>query len=268
MTSCSQTQSVASTTIILRFPTSSRNGQDCIFRNFAGEILFCCGDTGFIKCSRIAGNTVVNTFELEFPGSNSKLSFFSDVSSYANIIFYNTNPDSTKLYEYFIYLPSCKDLNYTIIVYHSVNEEKEENEKDNIIDFFERKTNTEYYVEFDTLPYVEFDTLPDEYGDLMVNNEILISGNNTKIILEKDKSYIIYFNSTNDNSVNNFKIPYKISIKETYSASCTIDLTILPCYDSCSRCSKDKDSSTSENHNCLENQCKSGYYHSPFSVTN
>ena len=79
LTSCSQTQSVATTTIILRFPTSSRNGQDCIFRNFAGEILFCCGDTGFIKCSRIARNTVVNTFELEFPGSNSKLSFFSEM---------------------------------------------------------------------------------------------------------------------------------------------------------------------------------------------
>ena len=164
------------------------------------------------------------------------------------------------MYEYFIYLPSCQDLNYTIIVYHSVNEEKEENEKDNLINLFERKTNTEYYI--------EFDNLPDDYGDLMVNDEKIISGNNTKILLEQGNSYILDFISTNDKSVTNYQIPYKILIKETYSASCSINLTILPCYDSCSRCSKDKASSTSENHICLEDKCKTGYYPSPLLLTN
>ena len=257
--SCSQTQKVEYSNILWRLPTSSTSMDDCFFRNFAGEMLLCCTETDTIRCTRMSGGTST-VFNLEFAGSNSKLYFFTDSNSYANFIFLNTNSDQNKVYEYFIYLPSCKDLNYTTIVYHSVNEEKEENEKDNLIDLFERKTNTEYYI--------EFDNLPDDYGDLTVNDEKIITGNNTKILLEQGNSYILDFNSTNDNSVTNYQIPYKILIKETYSASCSINLTILPCYDSCSRCSKDKSSSTSENHNCLEDKCKTGYYPSPLLLTN
>ena len=42
----------------------------------------------------------------------------------------------------------------------------------------------------------------------------------------------------------------------------------MPCYDSCAECSKERDSSSSDEHNCLEDKCKSGYYPSPLKVTN
>ena len=96
----------------------------------------------------------------------------------------------------------------------------------------------------------------------------MILGNNTKFLLENGESYILDFNSTNDKSITNFQIPYTISITESYSASCIINLSILPCYDSCTRCFKDKSQSTSDNHNCIEEKCKLGYYPSPLLATN
>ena len=176
-----------------------------------------------------------------------------------SFFFLNQN-SGNKFYEYFIYLPDCKDLNYTIIVYHSINEEKAENEKDDLNDLFERKTNTDYFF--------EFESLPDDYGYFLINDEKIIAGNNTKILLEKSQSYILDFISNSNNAITNYQIHYNISIKETYSAKCTINLNILPCYDTCSRCSKDKSLSTSQNHNCLEDKCKKGYYPSPLLVTN
>ena len=119
-----------------------------------------------------------------------------------------------------------------------------------------------------TIYYFEFETIPEDYGDLLINNETIIMGNNSKFILEENTSYILDFISNKDNVVDNFEIPYKISIEETYSASCTMNLTILPCYDSCSRCSKDKSSSSPENHNCYEDKCKLGYYPGPIISTN
>ena len=77
-----------------------------------------------------------------------------------------------------------------------------------------------------------------------MNGQKLILENNTKFLLKNGEDYILDFNSTNDKTVTNFQIPYTISIKESYSASCTITLSVLPCYDSCLRCSKDKSQST------------------------
>ena len=263
LTSCTQTQNIVRSNILFKLPIpSSTTLDDCIIRTFDSENLLCCGLTDLIRCARIdySTNNIKNIFDLEFPGSNSKLTFFTDANTYANFIFLNSNSGNNNLYEYFIYVPTCKDLNYTIIVYHSINEEKGESEKDNLNDLFERKTNTKYFF--------EFETLPDVYGDLMINNEKIIEGNNTKFLLENGVSYIIDFISTNDKPVTNYQIPYKISIEETYSASCSINLTILSCYKSCEQCSKDASSSTSDEHNCLENKCKIGHYPSPLSLTN
>ena len=253
--------------ILFRIPTSSANEQDCAFSLFVDELLFCCGDGGFIQCSRFSmemgsslSTNLISTYKLSLPGSNSKLSIFNP-KDYVYFIFSNKNSDETKIYEYFIYLPNCKNvLAYTIIVHHSLNEKKQDTEKVDLNKLFERKTNTNYYV--------EFDTLPDEYGDLKVNGEKIISEKNTKILIEKDNTYILDFNSTNDNSVDNFQIDYRILIEETYSAKCSINLKILPCYDSCAECSKERDSSSSDEHNCLPFKCKSEYYPSPSIDTN
>ena len=258
--SCTQTQDIQTSDIIMTFPTGSGSREDCFYKKFVEESLFCCGDTDKIKCARFKENyDLIAIFDLEFPGQNSRVSFFTDSNTYGALFFMNKN-SGNKYYEYSIFLPECKDLNYTIIVLHSINEEKSENEKDNLNYLFERKTSTDYYF--------EFESLPDDYGYFLVNNEKIIEGNNTKILLENGDSYILDFVSNTDNSIANLQVPFKIVLKETYSAQCSINLKILPCYDSCSQCSKDKSLSTSENHNCLEDKCKGGYYPSPILVTN
>ena len=247
--------------IALNFPTSSDINHDLIIFDFAGEKLYCYGETDFIKCYRVnETNNIVNTFKLESPGSNSKLSFFTDGNTYVNLFFLNYYSGSTNIYMYTICLPYCQNLVYSIIIYHSIGEEK----KYDLNELFPRMTNTKYYIEFET------QTLPNEYGNLMVNDTIIFPETNNKILLEKGKKYLLDFVSTEDqnNTVDNFKINYKILINETYSKQCTIDLTISPCYDSCSHCSKAKSSSSSDDHNCLEDKCKEGYYPSPLKVTN
>ena len=64
---------------------------------------------------------------------------------------------------------------------------------------------------------------------------------------------------------NIFELLYTISIQESYSNQCKIELTILPCYDSCYRCQK-KSSTNSESHNCFENNCKEDYYVDPTKI--
>ncbi len=67
-------------------PPSLKNADDSIFRNFAGELLLCYGGTDRIKCTKIKGNTQI-VFNLEFPGTNSKLNFFTD-SVITRILFF------------------------------------------------------------------------------------------------------------------------------------------------------------------------------------
>jgi hypothetical protein len=170
----------------------------------------------------------------------------------------NTLESNEKIYEYFIYIPTCINMTYSVINFHSINEEKIGNEE-TINNFFTRKTNTDYFI--------EFENFPDEYGNLTLNGEI-IEINSNKFLINENSTNIIDFISTNDNSINSFEIKYTISIYETYSSQCIINLIILPCYKSCERCSLDNSSSNSEEHNCLENRCKEGHYVDPTKNTN
>ena len=133
------------TDILFRIQTSSANEQDCAFSFFADELLFCCGDNDFIQCSRFSNENgnLISTYKLSLPGSNSKLSIFNHFY-YAYFIFSNKNSDKTKVYQYFIYFPSCSDFTYTIIVHHSLNEKKQDTEKVDLNKLFERKTKTRY----------------------------------------------------------------------------------------------------------------------------
>jgi hypothetical protein len=164
----------------------------------------------------------------------------------------------SKIYQHYIFLPNCTELSYTIISYHSINEDKAGNE-DCIRNLFTKKTNTNFYV--------EFENIPEEYGDLTLDNR-KIDSNTSKILINDSYPYILDFLSTNAKSVNNHETLYTISIDETYSAQCKIDLTILPCYRSCEKCSIDDSNSDDENHNCIENNCKEGYYADPTKSTN
>lgn len=242
----------------LSFPLESTNNDDYLFRSAGSEYIFCCGGSNLIKCARFKEDySLINTFILDIPGENTNLSIFSE-SSYLAIFYMNNLSSQKKTYEYYIYYPECRNIEYNIIVYHSINEDKGGNEE-SINNLFVRRTNTKYYI--------EFENIPSNYGNFTINGE-LINQNNSKFMIENDDPYILDFISINDETVNKFEILYTITISETYSSQCKIELTILPCYDSCNRCSKDKSSSNSEDHNCLENNCKEDYYVDPTKNTN
>ena len=239
--------------------TEASNNGDCVLQSFISEILFCCGGNNIIKCARLDNNyNLKNNFKLDIPGENTYLNILKTGLSYTTIFYVNTQSSNEKTYAYYIYIPDCIDKTYSIIIYHSINEDKIEN-KESINNFFTRKANTKYYI--------EFQNIPEDYGNLILNNEI-ISFNTSKILINENNSNIFDFVSTNDKYINDYEILYNISIDETYSAQCKIKLTILPCYKSCKKCSKDDSSSNSEDHNCIENNCKSDYYTDPTKSTN
>ena len=240
-------------------PMEISNNADCVYFLFLSEILFCCGGTNVIKCARLESNlNFKNYFSLNIPGENTYLNIIYSSSNFTTIFYMNSQSSIEKTYAYYIYVPDCSNQNYTIITYHSINEDKIGNEE-NINDFFTRNTNTKYYI--------EFDGIPEEYGDLTINNEI-INFNTSKILINENESNIFDFISTNNKIVTNHEISYTISIDETYSAQCKIFLSILSCYTSCEKCSKDISLSNSEEHNCLVGGCKGGYYPDPTKNTN
>ena len=250
--------SVTLSVILVSFPMDLSNNGECIYSSFNNEFLFCCGGTNLIKCSRInSDNIFINSFDINLEGENTHLTVLNSGDNYITFFFMNTLA-SDKIYEYYIYAPDCVNLEFTIIVFHSIYENIEGN-KESINNFFTRYTNTDYYI--------EFENLPEEYGNFTLDDKIL-DYNTGKFLINGSYPNIIDFVSTNHNSVNNFEILYTISISETYSTQCKIQLTILPCYRSCDRCSKDDSSSNLEDHNCIENKCKENYYMDPTKSTN
>jgi hypothetical protein len=247
-----------STSIDLSVETDSSSNGDCALASFANEILFCCGGNNLIKCTRFKNNyEYINSFFINMEGDNTYIKLFV-TESYASIFFMNEFNSQSKIYQHYIFLPNCTELSYTIISHHSINEDRAGNE-DCIRNIFTKKTNTNYYI--------EFENIPEEYGDLTLDNR-KIDSNTSKILINDSYPYILDFLSTNAKSVNNHETLYTISIDETYSAQCKIDLTILPCYRSCEKCSIDDSNSDDENHNCIENNCKEGYYADPTESTN
>ena len=53
---CQQTQSGEATDIILRIPMDSSSREECAFKTFASENLFCCGGNDFIRCARVTSD--------------------------------------------------------------------------------------------------------------------------------------------------------------------------------------------------------------------
>ena len=98
-----------------------------------------------------------------------------------------------------------------------------------------------------------------DYGIIKIGKEEI---NSTDYILEiQPEMDYFYFTSNNYNITNNYDIVYNISIKETYSAVCKITLKINACYQSCKNCFENIDSSTDENHNCIDCKEKENYFH-------
>ena len=117
---------------------------------------------------------------------------------------------------------------------------------------FERRTNTDYYISFNT-PHNKYLSL---YNGILINGEKL-ERTSSEIKLKNDGN-ILYITSNSNEDINNLEIKYDISIEETYSVTCIISITVKPCYHSCSNCTLYKDDSNETFHNCIE--CASGYY--------
>ena len=234
---------------IITIPTNKSNNYFCDLGRLSNEMLYCCGGSDLMTCARLNTDfTLINSFNINYSGYLTYLYILTDGSTFYDIFF--SNSDNNNLYKYYIYIPTCNtNFNYEIIQYQSINE--------NIINLFTRKTDHDYFI--------EFKTLPSEYGNLKINDQIIVIGN--KYLIENNQ--ILYIISTNDKSVNNFLITFNILINgDFHSENCNLKLTILPCYDSCSKCTKSKQESSSENHYCEENKCKTGFYPSPSSLTN
>ena len=105
------------------------------------------------------------------------------------------------------------------------------------------KTNNDYYLKFQNLPQF--------YGTFSLNDVELTENN--KQTLNNQQDYILYFNSNNDNTVNNFTIIYNISIEIGYSSVCTIDLTILLHSSNCPNNLKENITKTKFKENLLNN---------------
>ena len=242
--------------ILFSFPLEENNNEHCIFKeSVENEYLFCCGGLNLIKCARISsGFSYIDSFELNIEGTNTHLDFI--VNSNIIIIYYLNSISNVytyvRYYDYYIILPSCPNNSYSIIPQSSFS--------DDLRKLIEREMATDYYI--------EFIQLPSDYGNLTVDNDTIDSNYTEKILVEDTNSQYFEFISLNDKSIKNFKIIYLISLKETFSNECDINLDILECYESCRLCSKSAEYSDENNHNCEPESCKEGFYLDPEVNTN
>ena len=227
--------------------------KNCDFTWFSSEFLFCCMNSNIISCNRMNAENyeIINKFKINLYGENSFLYLINN-TNYASIFYKSENSNSTSnLYEYIIYPPTCSDISKEILVYQDF--------EINLNEMFEMKTNNTYLLQFESLPLI--------YGNMTLNGELL--NNISEQMHIKNIENLLYFISTNEQSGYNISIPYNVNVKEiTYSSKCKIDLTILPCYTSCKKCSKAFSKSNIYNHNCLIGECKPNYYQSPLNPYN
>ena len=127
------------------------------------------------------------------------------------ILFFMNEND---IYQYFIYPPKCKYISIKLNISQSISI--------NFYDYYYRKENLKYFL--------EFIDLPNEYGTIKINGENIIF-TNQKVELQDNENCFIFL-SDKEKVVSNHKINYIISIEETYLAQCSIDLTIKQLNDS------------------------------------
>ena len=222
---------------------------NCCLSKFNNEYLFCCGITNYIQCYRIDRNTynVIKPFKILITGENSY--FIIKINQNSAVFFFmNIKNNEDSVYGYYIYLPSCRNKDYTI----NLGESRSEYINDRLTNLFEIKTNKYYF---------EIKNKPDDIGYFTLNNNKLID----KTLIDNN-DYILNFIVENNYISDGTKrfVNYIISIEdeEAYSKECTISITFKKnCYHSCQDCSKDVDNSNDEQHNCIS--CKTNYYESP-----
>ena len=230
--------------------------KNCYLSNFNSEYLFCCAITNYIQCYRINCNNynVIKQFNLSIKGDNFDLTIKSNID-YSTFFFINYYNDKYSVYEYYIYVPSCQDKNYTIFN-NSLNDNDQQEGRGRLSNLFTVKTNDYYF---------EINNSSNEYGYFTLNNE-MISGRT--IISNND--YILDFVVINIEIIRNIIITVKYTIsveyENAYSEECQLTLNFSNCYKSCEICSKNIDSSNETQHNCIK--CWENYYFSPGNNSN
>ena len=189
----------------------SFNIGNCYLTGFYSEYLFCCTSTNKITCKRLDKNFYeITTFYINIIGENSCLTIMNNIN-YAVLFFMNKNND---IYQYLIYPPKCKDISIKLNISQSISI--------NFDGYYERKENFKYYLKFKNLPI--------DYGTIKIN-EKNITSIKEKVELKDNENFFIFLSDKYE-VVSNYKINYNISIEETYSAQCSIYLTIKQLNDS------------------------------------
>ena len=242
--------------IILFEGVNDFNEKTCDLTQFNFEYLFCCTYIDYIKCFRInnVNYNIIKEFKISINGLNSYLSIESN-DNYVSFFYMNTLNNKNSVYEYNIYIPECKNINYSLL--NSLNENKSEEDYEKLSNLFTVKTNKYYF---------ELKNQPNEFGYFTLNGEII----NQRTLISNNTDYILDFNVTNKNIIGNptETVFYFISVEDekAYSKECEISLSFQSCYYSCETCSLSSLSSGVEHHNCIN--CKNNYYKSPMNDGN
>ena len=232
--------------------------KNCDSSRIRNEYLFCCAKNDLINCSRLNETfSLVKNFHMPIKGAISYLTIKTN-NNHVAFFFRNVTSGKTQINIYYIYFPKCKNKTYTFS--KNLNENKEEDQKEKLNSLFEVKTK-KYYL--------TFENIYENIGNLLLNDNIKISNNQTMLIENND--YIFDY-ILNDNILYNKEIILNYSISEEgdelFSSHCHIKFLIKTCYESCKKCSVGIYNSNETNHNCIENECADGYYSSPLLRTN
>ena len=237
--------------ISLKLDTS--NNENCLLtKSINDEYIICCGEENKIKCCRIGTNfKLLNSFNLNIEGINTIINLISS-NQYLHILYKNEFNSISNYYEYSIYSPQCPNKIYSIVPLGSIT--------DDINNLIIRDISSNYYIQF--ISYSSSHLNVTYNGQFVEDNYTLTE----KILINND--YLIEIISINTESINDLEINYEIILEETFSKSCIAKINILECYPSCKICSKSKDESDNENHNCIIGGCNINYYQAADIPTN
>ena len=183
---------------------------------------------------------LINNFIINLEGAIRNITIQNTDRERIKLIYYNSNKG--QINEYFIVPPKYLDINLDIYTDNKIIEI-------DLNEYFERRTNTNYYI--------SFNNIFSEFVKIKLNNKD-IESINTFEKLNPDEN-ILKFILEKYPENEHYIIEYQISIEETYSTICEINLNIINnCYESCSICSLNGSYSSNENHNCIK--CRNNYY--------
>ena len=208
------------------------NENSCYITVFNSEYLSCCKDGDKkISCQRRENEfKLITEFNIGI-NEPDPIKYLTIESNEDNAIIYYKKKES--LYKYSIYIPKCENQIKELNNFHDIE-----------VETFAKKTNSKYFVKFISLPLDKGTFRLNEKKIVSIKDKIELTNEINRLYLDTDISDLI--------------IIYNISIQETYSKICKLELYSKSCYDSCKDCSVGKAKSNDIEHNCDE--CRENFY--------